>query len=235
MRNLLDERAALPLRRRDVFRVAGGTGLGLLALASPFGRRSFLGAARASAQDAALATCTLAPEQTEGPYYVDDVLRHGHVPRAQAQAPEREHQHAGHEPPAALDRAQVAGHGPRHQRLGAPRQPSRQRGRVTAGEPLHRRPGPLGQQHPQQRRRAPDALPLRAKGREDGERGSSAPRQRRDDHPGIHARSATDADPTAGTQDRIHHRRDEATLAGEKPARARETDERHGTPPERKE
>jgi len=74
MLRVLDEWAALPMRRRDVMRVAGGAGLGLLALASPFGRRSFLGGDVASAQDAALATCTLAPEQTEGPYYVDDVL-----------------------------------------------------------------------------------------------------------------------------------------------------------------
>lgn len=79
MRHLLDEWAALPMRRRDVFRVAGAAGLGLLALASPPGRRSLLGAGVASAQDAALATCTLAPEQTEGPYYVDDVLRRRNV------------------------------------------------------------------------------------------------------------------------------------------------------------
>ena len=79
MPRLLDSWATPPMRRRDVFRVAGGTGLGLLALASPFGRRSLLGAGPAGAQDAALATCTLAQEQTEGPYYVDDVLRRRNI------------------------------------------------------------------------------------------------------------------------------------------------------------
>lgn len=64
--------AARPMRRRDALRIAGGAALGLLALAAPSGRRSGRGVLGAGT--AAAATCTLAPEQTEGPYYVDDVL-----------------------------------------------------------------------------------------------------------------------------------------------------------------
>jgi protocatechuate 3,4-dioxygenase beta subunit len=64
--------------RRDALRLAGGASLGLVALASAAGR-SFLGAATASAADQALATCTLAPEQTEGPYYVDGALQRHNV------------------------------------------------------------------------------------------------------------------------------------------------------------
>ena len=82
MIRLLDEWAALPVRRRDVIRLAGGAGLGLFAFGSSAGRsagRALLGAGVADAADTALATCTLAPEQTEGPYYVDDVLRRRNV------------------------------------------------------------------------------------------------------------------------------------------------------------
>lgn len=70
----IDEWAALPMRRREVFRVAGGAGLGLLVVGSTLRGRSFVGPDVAGARPAALATCTLAPEQTEGPYYVEDVL-----------------------------------------------------------------------------------------------------------------------------------------------------------------
>ena len=73
MKASLDDLAARPVRRRDAIRIGGSAGLGLLALASPFARRSgrdLLGVRAASAQG----TCTLAPEQTEGPYYVEDAL-----------------------------------------------------------------------------------------------------------------------------------------------------------------
>lgn len=82
VRHLLGDRDARPVRRRELIRLAGSAGLGLLALAAPTLRRTgrgVLGSGEASAQDAALATCTLAPEQTEGPYYVDDVLRRRNV------------------------------------------------------------------------------------------------------------------------------------------------------------
>jgi protocatechuate 3,4-dioxygenase beta subunit len=78
MLRLLDELAVTPLRRREALRLAGGAGLGLVALASSAGR-GFLGGSTASAADTALATCTLAPAQTEGPYYVDGALQRHNV------------------------------------------------------------------------------------------------------------------------------------------------------------
>lgn len=82
MRRRIEDWALLPVRRRQLIRLAGGAGLGLVALAAPGLRRAgrgLLGADVASAQDGILATCTLAPEQTEGPYYVDDVLRRRNI------------------------------------------------------------------------------------------------------------------------------------------------------------
>ncbi|MBY0276951.1 intradiol ring-cleavage dioxygenase [Candidatus Binatia bacterium] len=90
MRRLIEERAFLPVRRRQLMRLAGSAGLGLVALAAPGVRRAgrgLLGAGVASAQDGTLATCTLAPEQTEGPYYVDDVLRRRNITESRPGTP----------------------------------------------------------------------------------------------------------------------------------------------------
>jgi protocatechuate 3,4-dioxygenase beta subunit len=74
------------MRRRRVLLAAGGAGLGALAFASPVGRR--LASELLLGRDArAQATCTLSPEQTEGPYHIEDALLRRNVTEGRPGAP----------------------------------------------------------------------------------------------------------------------------------------------------
>lgn len=66
-------RAVRLVRRRDVLLAACGAGLGATALALPVTRRT-LGALATPSSAYGQATCTLSPEQTEGPFHVEDPL-----------------------------------------------------------------------------------------------------------------------------------------------------------------
>lgn len=59
--------------RRRALVTVGGAGLGALALASPAGRR-LAGELLLDRAAAAQGSCTLSPEQTEGPYHIEDAL-----------------------------------------------------------------------------------------------------------------------------------------------------------------
>jgi len=75
--------AAAPVRRRDVLARLGGLGFGLgVAVCAP---GSVTRASRVLSPAAAFAQqCTLTPEQTEGPYYIEDALQRRNVTEGKA-------------------------------------------------------------------------------------------------------------------------------------------------------
>jgi len=73
MRDPRDGSKAHPIARRRALLALGGAGLGTLALATPAGRR-LAGDLVLGGEARAQAVCTPSPEQTEGPYHIDDPL-----------------------------------------------------------------------------------------------------------------------------------------------------------------
>ncbi len=72
MNDLCDLLGSRSIARRRALLAMGGAGLGALALTSPLGRR--LARVTLPADAFAQASCTLSPEQTEGPYHVANPL-----------------------------------------------------------------------------------------------------------------------------------------------------------------